>query len=58
MKSLPAIILLLLSIVVALNSKKIDELAKGNIVFRYILIICMIVFLGYIGFILFSIFTK
>ena len=58
MKSLPVIILLFLSIVVALNSKKIGELAKSNIAFRYILLICMIAFLGYIGFTLFSIFTK
>lgn len=58
MNSISAGILLLLGIVVAINSRKIGELAVNNVIFKYVLLLCMIGLVAYIAFTLFYILTA
>lgn len=55
MKDFTSIILLLLSIIVAINYQKIGELTKKHTLFGYALLLCMILLLAYIAVTVFNI---
>lgn len=58
MDKLPVIIFLFLAIICAINSRKIGELAKNNEIFKYILLIDMVVLVIFIGFTVYRIFKT
>lgn len=58
MRNISIFVLLLFSIIAAINSNKIGDMAKSNIIFRYIFLLLITIIIVYTGIILSNIFNK